>query len=156
MRGLHLNKDPSLVTPGDLMSGTPSRSYTHLECEGSTVVDGREFVVLADPFSFVSKTKCASCGEFVELDRVAWSDTRETISSFRERLRLNLSLIARVWAYVVGPLNGAITGAVIGMCWPPHKAPEIVTGVIGGAIIGWLVLQIPARQYLGMDFRTEK
>jgi len=122
-------------------------------CGGNTRVDGHEFLVLADPFSFVTKTMCSVCLEYPELDQVAWSDTDETIANYRRRVRSELLPLARVWAYAVGPLVGALIGSIVGACWPPHRTPEIITGVIGGAIIGWLVLQMPARRYLGMDFR---
>jgi hypothetical protein len=120
-----------------------------------TVVDGREFVVLADPFSFVSKTLCTACGEDVELGDVTWSDTSESILAFRQRIRAQVSPMAGLWAYAVGPLIGHVVGGIAGACWPPHKPPDVVAGAICGAIVGWLVLQTPARQHLGMDFRRQ-
>ena len=147
-----MNKDPSAVTPKSSTSGQ-CRSYVHPKCGGITRVGGHEFLVLADPFSFVTKTLCADCQEYQELDQVTWTDTDEKISSYRSRVRSELSLISRMWAYAIGPFVGACIGGIIGACWPPHRVPEIVAGVIGGGIVGWLVLQIPARKYLGMDFR---
>lgn len=146
-------KSPSQVTPENSSDGSPSRVYTHKPCGGSTVVSGREFLVLSDPFAFVEKSYCAECQTYAALDDVVWSDSQELIQFCRKQTRRSLSPLAYAWGYAVGPLVGAIGGGVAGACWPPHTIPEIVTGVIGGAIIGWLVLQVPARQFLGMDFR---
>lgn len=150
-----MGKVPSHVASNHSAHDSLCRVYVHTKCGQSTVVDGREFVVLSDPFAFVEKTLCSHCGTPVDLEDVVWTDTNESIRFSREQTRSKLSLPARAWAYAIGPILGALIGSVAGACWPPHKVPEIVTGLIGGAIIGWLVLQIPARQYLGMDFRRK-
>lgn len=151
-----MSRDPSAVVPKEPNIVGPSRVYVHQECGGATSVNGHEFVVLADPFSFVSKTLCSQCLEFASLDRFAWADSKENIADYRHRIRSQMSPLMIALAYAVGPIFGALIGGVIGVFWPPGKIPETVTGVIGGGIVGWLVLQIPCRKYFGFDYRHIK
>src|SRR4051794_12515233 len=46
---------------------THSRVYAHEACGGTTEISGDDFARVANPFTYVSQTYCASCGSFAGL-----------------------------------------------------------------------------------------
>jgi hypothetical protein len=84
-----MEKDSPGRTDAHRGNGPPpdSRPYVHDRCGEVTVVSGGDFSRLANPFTFVSQTYCASCQRMVGLRSVAWADTAEPIAAYRRRLR---------------------------------------------------------------------
>jgi hypothetical protein len=122
---------------GEQRSHLPtSRLYVHDKCGKTTEVSGYDFNWLANPFTWVSSTYCATCNGDTTLGRVRWVDTNEPISKYRARLRRNAPLSLIIFAYLVLPLLGIGLGGGIG--WVVYtKRPE--AGAFAGAILGLFI-----------------
>jgi hypothetical protein len=78
------------------------RAYVHLDCQGETVASGDSLVLLECPFRPVQSMYCACCGDFVKLDRVEWSDSRENVGQYRQRVYNSVSLWDRLYYEFLG------------------------------------------------------
>jgi hypothetical protein len=85
------------------------RAYVHLDCNGETVATGDALVLLECPFRPIESTVCARCGNHVKLDRVVWSDSRENVAEYRQRVYNSLSIWQRLYYAVIG---NAYEGAI--------------------------------------------
>jgi hypothetical protein len=97
-----------------LEDGDPSqppvrRAYVHLDCGRETTAAGDALVLLECPFRPVESTLCERCNEFVKLDRVEWSDSRENIAQYRQRVYDSVSFWKRMYYIIAG---NAYEGAI--------------------------------------------
>jgi hypothetical protein len=133
-----------------------SREYVHQACGEVTVISGRDFSHLADPFTLCTGTYCTICRKMVNLKAVAWADTGEPISVYRQRLweespRLRTSPLLRV----VVPIAGAVLGALLGWLFAPIKPRGLVIGTIMGTVVAVLVVMpLGNRKNRGIDYRA--
>jgi hypothetical protein len=133
------------------------RAYVHPQCGGTTIVSGDDFTRLANPFTFVSQTYCASCGSFVGLGSVEWEDTGETISAYRSRLRGEAPLGMKLLGWVFGPLGGAAIGALIGWaCTPREVLGPISGGVVGLFVVAAFLMPLLSSLVWGIDYRSKR
>ena len=80
-----------------------------MDCGRETVATGDALVLLECPFRPVDGTFCAGCGASVKLDRVQWSDSRENVAQYRQRLYSSVSFLQRLYYAVIG---NAYEGAI--------------------------------------------
>jgi hypothetical protein len=86
------------VVGPDPAKGPPvSRAYEHKSCHAVTVAAGDDLVRLECPFRPLDGTYCCRCGDFVPLDDVRWTDTGETISTYRRRLKASVGFWRRLY-----------------------------------------------------------
>ena len=88
------------------------RVYVHDECDGETIISGKDFERLANPFQFVSQAYCAACEKYTGLGRFYWANTGESIRDYRQRLRRLAPVSLKVCCYVVAPLVLAVVVAI--------------------------------------------
>lgn len=90
------------------------REYVHASCGEKTPVSGNDFRALCDPRFAEHRTFCSHCRRFDSLDAFHWSDTRETLTAYRSRLRALVPPLVRVagskWLFGVWILLAALTG----------------------------------------------
>jgi hypothetical protein len=128
------------------------RSYVHDGCGGVTVVSGDDFERIANPFTFVSQTYCAECGEHVSLSEVRWEDTGEKISRYRARVRDKAPARAKLVGYVAGPLGGFLIGAGVGQYFGGGLG-ALAGGLAGmGGVVAFVTPYL-TRWFGGVDFR---
>lgn len=111
-----------------------SRSYVHERCGYETIVNGIDFEMLANPFTFTSSTMCVHCKKQVSLKQVAWSETGESITGYRRRLRREAPAILKLIAWVIGPLLLGCVGAGIGYAIKPGETKGAVVGFFTGSL----------------------
>jgi hypothetical protein len=79
------------VVGPDPAKGPPvSRAYEHKSCHAVTIASGDDLVRLECPFRPLDGTYCPRCQDFVPLEDVRWSDSGETISTYRNRLKASV------------------------------------------------------------------
>ena len=149
-------------TPEALDAVPVQRAYRHLACGTPTVVSGKEFVRLADPYITVTATLvCANCQRTDTLASFEWVDTGEDLLAYRNRVRNKAPAILKIWSGVqavvliffdvLGVAIGAATGGGL---------TETPTGSVIGALVG-MVLAValgplvlwPINRLLRVDFR---
>ena len=121
------NEPPDFIT-------REGRPYVHKHCGQVTVVAGRHFPQVCNPFRMVTGTICATCGFPASTKDVAWTDTGETVSSYRRR-RVKTHPIAMLFAWLLIPLAGAAAGVMIGEAIRKPNAgadPFVVSLIFGG------------------------
>ena len=93
------------------------REYLHDDCGEVTVVSGSDFVGLCDPRLSVNETFCSHCDDFDKLKAFRWSDTDESLSEYRKRLRQLIPLYVRIagasWIFLVCIILGLVTGCLM-------------------------------------------
>src|SRR5262249_15239220 len=114
--------------------------YTHENCGQGTVISGSHFSSLANPFSQVGKTLCASCKEFVDLKTVHWHDTGENVAAYRRRLLRAAPLTLRMFGWLISSLAGAALGAGIGWFCTPKDPKGPIIGGGTGFLLGFVFL----------------
>ncbi len=111
-------------TPETLRAAVVQREYRHIPCRGQTLVSGKEFANLADPFTGVTSTFCAACGTLDDVAEFEWVDTGEIVRSYRNRLRRAAPPSLKIWAilriaiivlFSLGGLMGGPVGVVLGL-----------------------------------------
>lgn len=133
----------------------PSRSYVHKECGNSTVVSGIDFERLANPFTFVVNTYCASCDRDVSLSSVRWSDGKQSISTCRRRLRAKAPANVRFAGTLGVPAGGLTAGSLIGWILS-GDIYWIVAGAVLGLFIATAFLTPLVTRQMGFDYRDAK
>jgi hypothetical protein len=99
-----------------------SRTYVHTVCGGATTIDGPDFAVVSNPLDYMKRSYCAVCENQFPVSELRWQDTNETIASYYERHRRNVSPIVNAIAkrsrgfFVYGGLLWCIIlGLMIGL-----------------------------------------
>jgi hypothetical protein len=91
-----------------------SREYTHDRCGRGTHVSGHDFHDLCDPRHDADRTFCSHCDEYDSLSAFRWSDTKETVSGYRDRLAGAVPLWVRIagakWLFAVWVALAALSG----------------------------------------------
>lgn len=113
------------------------RGYIHRRCGSETVISGRHFVGLCNPFAPCSGTICMECGPDSTKNFV-WADTGESVSRYRRRLRrASPGLTALNW--LVAPAIGALIGAIaLSGVEGPNLSSTVASAV--GAVVGILLM----------------
>jgi len=87
-----------------------ARSYQHAECGHETLVSGQDYVLLECPFRPIASTMCAGCGHLVPLSSIAWCDTGENVSDYRQRIYNSVLFWRRMYLMLLGNIyEGAVT-----------------------------------------------
>lgn len=127
-----------------------SRTYIHAACGGATTVDGGDFDAMSNPLFFMHSSYCATCDDNFPVSELRWQDTNETIASYYERYRRNVSPFVRAIAkrdnmlLALGGLVGVLLGCVIGFYtgWIVGLVLAVIFAVIGlvATFFGWQFL----------------
>ena len=116
-----------------LEDGNPSeppvrRTYVHADCGRETTAAGDALVLLECPFRPVDSTLCSGCGEYVKLERVAWSDSGENIAQYRQRVYNSLSFWQRMYYAIIGnAYEGAINLKLDRNGRPKERSPSLAS-----------------------------
>jgi hypothetical protein len=87
-----------------------ARSFQHAECGQETLVSGQNYVLLECPFKAIESTMCSGCGHLVPLSSIAWSDTRENVAAYRQRIYQTVSFWRRMYLMLLGnTYEGAVS-----------------------------------------------
>jgi hypothetical protein len=87
-----------------------ARSFQHADCGQETLVSGQNYLLLECPFKAIESTMCSGCGHLVPLSSIAWSDTRENVASYRERIYRSVSFWRRMYLMLLGnTYEGAVS-----------------------------------------------
>ena len=109
------------------------RPYIHDACGQVTVISGRHFPHLCNPFRFVMGTICASCGMPDSTKSFRWIDTGETVSSYRRR-RVGKHPIALLFTWIILPAIGGAIAASVMLGMRPRNNPDLPDPTVAGAI----------------------
>ena len=126
------------------------RTYIHAACGGATTIDGGDFDAMSNPLFFMHSSYCATCEDNFPVSELRWQDTNETIASYYERYRRNVSPFVRAIAkrdnmlLALGGLVGVLLGCVIGFYtgWIVGLVLAVIFAVIGlvATFFGWQFL----------------
>ena len=131
------------------MAAPRKRTYRCEQCDRLTVVDGFRLYQICNPFAFcMGSTVCVSCGP-VDMGKVRWKNTGETLRDYRVRGRGR-----RPWlwgAYLLAPV-----GAWVGWAFGPQIGGELgptgdrIVNAFMGMLIGTVLaaLLAPALYHL--------
>ena len=114
------------------------RAYIHKTCGTTTVVSGRDFAELCNPFAPCLGTICAKCGPD-STKKFKWADTRESVSRFRRRVR-RASPLLTVWSWMIAPVIGAVIGTMVGLALKGQNIAPIVVATMGATVGGATML----------------
>ena len=155
-----MNKTIPPLPPGSLPQPAPvSRVYRHLTCGTLTEVSGQAFLQICNPFTMCMGTICSSCVLPAALDEVAWADTGEIISVYRQRM-----FEETPWRISLLPWLLAVPGAILGLV----VALPLFHGIVGLIYMTFLAVFIAAgagsfiliglalRMALAHDYRGRK
>lgn len=128
-------------------SKTPKyHEYVHQSCDGVTRIDGDDFQGLCDPMSLwlgvlPQKTRCTHCGEARPLHEFVWSESKESLAAYRQRLRKTIPLVGRVSVYGIRVLlliGLPVAGFLLGWHW--GNLILALGGVLVGAFLAVLAV----------------
>jgi len=93
-----------------------------------TVASGDALVLLECPFRPVDSTLCERCGGYVKLDRIEWSDTRENVAQYRQRVYDSVSFWQRLYYIIAGnAYEGAINLHLDRSGRPKDQSPSLAS-----------------------------
>ena len=113
------------------------RTYAHLPCKRRTTITDHHFVGMCNPYGRVRGTRCMHCGVDT-LDQFIWTDTREPLDRWRERLRASVPRWPRLfrwWPALIGLVGGAAAGVWLGQThggWWWAATSLAIVGLIAG------------------------
>ena len=122
-----------------------ARTYVHLPCGTPTTVAGDDFKLLCDPYSGVlhASTVCMHCDRADSLDRFAWSDTRESLTNYRRRLKRTVSPGYVAWRWLVPSVFLVLLPAalvyVAARNVPEYPTVASLSAALAGVLIGLLL-----------------
>jgi hypothetical protein len=136
------------------------RVYVHHGCGGQTRVSGGDYTHICDPFWPCTGTFCCGCSNFVPLGEVSWTDTGETVSAYRRRMRAETPAVVKVWRFGGGLVVGAALGVLIGFLVAlAARVPRdrstgfIIVGALVGAFLVYYLGTVLLNRLLGIDYR---
>jgi hypothetical protein len=146
-------------TPHPTFATVPEqRTYIHLPCGRSTVVDGDDFRGLCDPVGglFGTTTFCTICNQQDRLDRFIWADTKESIADYRRRMRSTVSpfymLRRRMLQWLCVPIGPLVLAYLAWRFVPKFPVIAAIVAFIVALFVGMIAYGL----YLGSaetDFR---
>lgn len=142
----------------ELYTVNEGRAYIHKTCGTTTVVSGKDFAGLCNPFAPCLGTICVKCGPD-STKNFTWEDTGESVSSFRRRVR-RASPILTAWSWIVAPVIGAVVG---GMAMLAFKAPNVsseaaaaIGAVAGAAVMAFIIAPVITGIIAGRRFYDQQ
>lgn len=125
---------------GKRTGDTNGRIYVHANCGGETEVTARHFRGICDAYRAATRTYCVRCEDYFPLKEFSWSETDETLTSFRARMKAlsppkhrrieNVLQWLAVLAAVV--VSSCVAWFVQGFLWKPVFA-------LGGGLLSLFV-----------------
>lgn len=114
------------------------RSYIHTQCGQVTTVDGDDYLGLCDPMQLwlgllPQRTMCVHCRKTGPLNEFVWEETKETLASYRSRLRKTIPMVVR-WAVYVLRFSLLVFLPCAGF-WLGRSVSGTVLAIVG-AIVG--------------------
>lgn len=101
------------------------REYLHDGCGQSTHVGGNDFYRLCDPRFDIEQTFCSHCGNYDSLNSFRWTDTKETLKSYRNRLASIIPLWVKVaggkWLFAVWIILAGVIGYGLSQIVPDFR-----------------------------------
>jgi len=81
----------------------------------------------------------------VSLSEVEWTETDESVSSYRSRLRREMPIWLTALRFAIGPMFGVLLGVVLAVLFSLKNPSEglglgVVLGLLGGATFGYLLV----------------
>jgi hypothetical protein len=124
------------------------RTYVHKTCGAPTIISGKDFARLCNPFATCLGTMCASCGGIDSTNNFHWQDTQESVSDFRKRLRRN-SPKATLYTWILAPVLGAVVGGTLAAMFKSPHVNQLVSVIIFAAF-GVFILYLIAPEITGI------
>ena len=141
------------------------RLYVHVECERATLVTGRDWIGLCNPFAQTMGTICSHCGRSYGLKHFVWQDSGANLQTYVRRLRKMCPLFWRMWFWWSGPISGAVVGAsvlhFVGPSIPvenqlPSGAWDAIGAFFGVFLIPYLITPWLCPHAVGIEFHREQ
>lgn len=153
----------------DDMADVPyrTREYVHHSCGGVTRVSGSSLRDLSNPFTYVSGTYCAACGQVDVLFGFKWCDTGERVSDFRSRVFRKAPLRVKLVVFGLIPFLCGI-GVLLALPFLPKPGPNggdpqviKILAIPFGMLVGVMVMTLTPLSSLfvrlcGTNFRSYK